>query len=211
MIALYIILGIILFFAIILNFSLVIYVVIKEEIVLKIGAFGLRWEIDFDAQTNNQQEKEEKNKKSKKSNAKTKRKKPTEQSFFDVIKFALDMIKTFFPPVFTMIKKIRLTNLRLNMTVVSESADKTAIKSGTMSALIYTFLGQIDNLIKLKIKRISINPDFNSKEAQYDISFKIKLRFSTILRAGFSMLFKFLGKIVSANTKQIARKNIKTK
>lgn len=207
MTALYIILGIILFFAIILNFSLVFKVAIKEEVVLKIGAFGFYKEIDFEAEDDEEDEETlKKAQKKKKSKTNAHRKKTTEKSFFEVIEFTLNMIKTFLPPVFDMVKKIRLVNLRICLTVVADSADKTAIKFGTTSALIYTFLGQIANLIKVKTKCISINPNFNEKKAEYDISFKIKLRFSTILRAVLRMLFKFLGKITLSNAKANSNK-----
>lgn len=197
--------SIIAFFVILFSFSLTIYVKITDEVNVAIGAFGYRKKLDFQEpspeETEKKREKEERKKKKKTKKSVQKKESPKEQqkkkitfkTFGETIEFALTMIKSILKPTGTMLKHIRITGLTLQMTVCSEDADETAIHFGQICMGIYNLLGHLDNLLTLKVKKVNIRPDFISDEAQYDIHFKVKLRFSHILMAGLCMLTRFIG------------------
>lgn len=197
--------SIIAFFVILFSFSLTVYVKITDEVSVAVGAFGYRKKLDFEEPTPEEKEKqakkEAKKKSKKKKKAGEKKKQPTEQqkkkatweSFGETVEFALSLIKSVVKPLGNLLSHVRITALTLRMTVCGDDADETAIQFGQICTAIYNVLGHLDNLITLKVKQVAIRPDFVSDEAQYDIHFKVKLRFSHILMAGLRMFVRFIG------------------
>ncbi|MFZ2538152.1 MAG: DUF2953 domain-containing protein [Oscillospiraceae bacterium] len=195
MIALYIVSGIIIVFAILLAFSITIYVKITDEVSILVGAFGYKQSIDFDKDDAEEKEKTKKKKKSSKLDDASKKvsdKKANEKSLSQTLDFAITLIKSIFPNSMRMLKHIRITSLKLCMTVACEDADQTAIAYGVATASIHTLLGVLDNTFKLNIKSVDIAPDFVSGEAKYDISFKVKLRFVHMLFASIGIIVKII-------------------
>ncbi|WMJ22237.1 hypothetical protein RBG61_09575 [Paludicola sp. MB14-C6] len=204
MTALIIIGSIIAFFALLLSFSLTVYVSIQEEVKIAIGAFGYRYHIDLDDDGKPKKPKKKKKKKKqtaekKQENIKKPSKKPDSKSFGETIEFALSLLRAVIKPTLKLLKHTRITKLSLYMTVCGEEADETAIFFGQVSTGIYNLLGHLDNLITLKVKSVDIVPDFVSDEAKYNIFFKVKLRFCHIIGALISMIVKFLVNTIKNN------------
>lgn len=207
--ALIIIGSIIAFFALLLSFSATVYISIKEEVTISVGAFGYRYHINLDEDEKPKKEKKKKKSKKKKATDTKKKeasKKPSKkasfESFQETVEFALSIFRSVFKPTVKLLKHTRITKLSLYMTVCSEDADETAIQYGQISIAIYNLLGHLDNLITLKVKSVDIIPDFVSDEAKYDISFKVKLRLCHIIGALISMIVKFLVNTIKNNMKQ---------
>jgi hypothetical protein len=203
--ALFIIGGIVAFFALLLSFSLIVYVSIKQEVDISVGAFGYRYHINLDEDKKPKKEKKKKKKKKEAEKKKETPKKPTKKanskSFSETIEFVLSLLRSVIKPTVHLLKHTRITKLSLYMTVCGEEADETAITFGGISTGIYNLLGHLDNLITLKVKSVDIIPDFVSDEAKYDISFKVKLRFCHIIGALISMIVKFLVNTIKNNMK----------
>ena len=213
MIALIIIGSIISIIILLLSFSLTIYVYITDEVKLFVGAFGYQYEINLDEEEEPKKKKAKKHKKKivkkKKGQGKGKKKKVDEKTFGDTVELVFNIIKSILKPTAKLLSHIRITKLSLYMTVCSEDADETAIKYGSISAGIYTLLGQLDNLFTLKVKLIDIIPDFVSDEAVYNIYFKVKLRFFYIISTGISMIFKFLVNTIKNKKDNVPPKHVK--
>lgn len=204
MTAVWILLGILAFFAVLLSFSMTIYVKITEEVTVWLGVFGYRCRLDFDQDKPPKKKKSPKIKEAKLEDAKkkVKSKKATEKSLSETLDFAVTLIKSIFSNSVQMLKHIRITGLRLYMTVACDSADETAITYGAMTMAIYTLLGVLDQTFKLKIKSMDIVPDFVTGEPKYDIYFKVKLRFCHMIFAAFGILFKIITNTIKySNTK----------
>ncbi|MEG0894197.1 MAG: hypothetical protein RSE93_00665 [Oscillospiraceae bacterium] len=210
MTALIVIASIIVFFAIILSFSITFYVAITDDISLKVGIFGIK----INLITKSDDEVEEKSKpkqkinkksnrgKSKKSKEKSKEKvKVDNKSFFETAKMVIELIKSALKPTAKALKKIRLTNLKAYILVGNDCADKTAMSYVAVASAFYNSVNVLNSIIKVKIKQISIHPDFVSNESKYDISFKIKLRLSTALGCLISILFKLLKTFIKLKNK----------
>jgi len=199
--ALIIVSSIVLVIALLLSFSLTVYVCIKEEVSLSVGAFGYKHKFDFDDEDDDDDdddddEQEEKNQKKKRKKDKDEQGKTTstvnEKTLGKTIKFVFSIIKSVLKPTGKLLSHIRITKFSLYMTVCGEDADETAIKYGQVSMGVYNLLGHLDNLIKVKIKGVDIISDFVSDEPQYDIYFKVKLRLCHILWAGLRIFTRFL-------------------
>lgn len=207
MTAVWILLGIVLFFALLLSCSLTFYVKIGERVSLSVGICGFRYRILPGREKSEQKrrKKEEKAKRKKKKKAdgdlsqkkkKLAEKKPDETTFSETLEFIRAIVGAVLPGTVKMLSHLRLIGLRLQMTVACEDADQTAIRYGQVSAGIYTLLAAIDNAIRLRVKWVDILPDFVSGEPRYDISFRVKLRLCHIVGGGIGMLFRLLVNIM---------------
>ena len=201
MVALWIIIGIILFAAALLSISVTIYVTIAEEVDIRIGILGWKKKIDLESKE------EEPSKKSSQKAGRRKKKstkpqkpdqKASDKSFGETVQFGILLFKSIASSAAKFTSHIRITSLRLHMTVACGEADKTAVTYGGVSAGIYTLLGLLDSNLSLKIKSVHIAPDFVSGQAVYDIFFKVKLRFCHILKAFIGILFKSMVNTMSS-------------
>lgn len=191
MIILYILLGLLALVLLFLMFSAVLYVEIKDEVSLKVGYMGLKFKIPLE-KSEDKPEKKKTTKKKKGVKEKLPEKEPSEKSFSETVEFAVTLAKSVLPNAVKLLSRLRFTKVKIYMTVASEDADDTAVNFGRVSAGIYNLLGIMDNAFTLKIKSVDIVPDFVTGEAQYDVSFKVKLRLIHVLAAGAGMFFKFV-------------------
>lgn len=208
MTALIVIIGIILVFALLLYFSFTVYVSIKEDVNIKVGAYGLKFDIiPSESDTKKPKKKRKKKKKQESTKSEKPKKKVEKQTFAEIVELILSAVKSILKPTAKLMSKIRLTAVDINIAVCGEEADKTAIKFGEITTAIYSTLGYLNQLIKVKIKRVDIRPDFVGDEDRYDITFKIKLRLYQILGAGFRIAFGFFANIIKAKMKSSATEN----
>lgn len=204
MTALWIILGIVVFVAAVLSFSLTIYVSITDHVEMKAGIFGYRktvfpMEEESPEEERREPEKAKKKKRRKKKSADLEKKKkelgenpPDKKTFGETLELIVTMVKSILPGTAKLLSHLRITQLRLYMTVAEDEADRTAIEYGAVSAGIYNLLAILDQAFTLKVKAVDVVPDFVTGEAVYDISFRVKLRLGNILGAGIGIFFKIL-------------------
>lgn len=202
----------------------VLYVEIREKIKLSVGILGFKKELSLekvdDEEQQDEKEAKEKKKKHKKDGALKKATdkitdgKPNENSFFEAVGLVLDIARAVMPGEKKLLSRLRFTEVKVLMTVVSESADKTAIKFGAVNAGVYSLLGVIDTAFSLKLDRVSITPDYLSDKAQYDIFFKVKLRLLVIVLNGIRMLcsviWVFAKKLLNKNQQEETNTNTNT-
>lgn len=200
MTALIVIACIIAFFALLFCFSITVYVKITDQVRFFLGAFGFKKEISFD-----EKDKEKPVKKKKKSSDKPAKKsqpekKPTKESFSDSIEAAMLILKSVIRPAAKLLKHIRLEIVKLNMTVCGDSADELAIEYGAICTAIYALLGHLKQLIHVKLnnKKMCIRADFVGDLPEYDIYFKVKLRFGCIISSAAGMIFGVLVNTIKA-------------
>lgn len=208
MTAVWILLGIAGFLALLLSFSLTFYVHITDRVELKAGAFGLRFQIlPSDGEEEPAKEKKRRlQKKSRKSKPKQKeaeeskqklaKKKTDETSFSDTLSLIWAILKGICPTAARMLSHLRLTRLKLSIRVAGPEADQTAIRYGQICAGIYPLLGALDSAIRLRVKWVDIYPDFVREESVYDISFRVKLRLNHLIGGVFAMAFHLLANLL---------------
>lgn len=188
MLVLYILGGLLLLFVGILCISPTIYVTIREEVSVYAGALGIRKRISLEEK----KEKSEKKKQPGKKKTKEPPKKTDDKSFGDTVSTVLDLVRAILPPAGRLLRRLRFTHMQIRISVGCTDADQTAIRFGQISAGIYNVLGTVSHTCTLRVKEISIFPDFIRDETQYDISFRVKLRLCFVLWAGLCMLWRFL-------------------
>ncbi len=91
-----------------------------------------------------------------------------------------------------LIKAIRLSDLDFYLAVADEDAYECAMKFGKINAIVYNGLALLSLIFRVKVKRIFIDSKFNTPKGDYSLSFKVKIRPSTVIAIGFCGLVNFL-------------------
>lgn len=186
-----------------LIFSITLYVSITEDVRMKVGMFGLRFDImspEKDLRDERKAEKKKakpkkKKKKKKESGAKktkAKEKKKPKNDFAETVHFVLDLVHGVFPSAVRLLRRIRLTALSFRMAVGSGEPDKTAMTYTAVSAGAYNVVALLKSQITVKIKEIDIRPDFLSGNIRQDIRFKMKIRGCFIIAGAAGILYNIL-------------------
>lgn len=104
---------------------------------------------------------------------------------FSLSDINLEMIKDFVesasPPIKRLFKKIKVRNLYIDYVVGSDDAAKTAIKYGSLCALIYSTLKWLTLYFDVKTKEVNIEADFKAEKDDIFVYTTVKLRISTAL------------------------------
>ena len=139
------------------------------------------------AQAAGQPQKQEQGKADKKAPAKPK------------MKFSFDLIKRIIgrasPHVKRIFKKIRLSNVVIDIVTGGDEAAKTAISYGVHCSAVYGLVGFLDNVITFKAEKISVRADFDQPKNEYYAKGTLKLRLSTLLHSAIWGFFAVLSEI----------------
>jgi len=97
-------------------------------------------------------------------------------------------------PVKKLIRKTRVTNLRIKFIIGGDDAAATAINYGLQSALVSGLLAWLDEAVILEVKEVSIKADFTREETERRFKCRVKIRVFTALVC----LFGYIGAAAKA-------------
>ena len=104
---------------------------------------------------------------------------------FSLTDISLEMIKDFVesasPPIKRLFKKIKVRDLYIDYVVGSNDAAKTAIKYGSLCAVVYSVLKWLTLYFDVKAKEVNIEADFKAEKDDIFVYTKVKMRISTAL------------------------------
>jgi len=207
MTALWVLLGIAGFLALVLMGSLTFYVKLGEEVRVWAGMYGLRFLV-FSSAEEPEEKKKKKASQAKKDAEKKKKelsgRKPSERSLSDTVELILLLVRSIVPGAVRLLSRLRFTAVRIAVRVGGEEADKTAVLYGRMSAGIYHLLAALDAYCTLRVKSVDVGVDFVSGETVYDVSFKVKLRIASILGAAVGILVKLAANMLGQKVRGAA-------
>ena len=123
-------------------------------------------------------------------------KKANERSIGDTISFAVSLLQAIVPSAVKLVRKIRITRMRIFLSVGAEDADTAAVRYGQTCMGLYSLLACVDKTMTLKVEDVSVTPDFVTGGTQYDISFSAKLRIGSAVFSALSILFKLVAVFV---------------
>ncbi|MCL1824115.1 MAG: hypothetical protein FWG44_07925 [Oscillospiraceae bacterium] len=113
-----------------------------------------------------------------------------------LIKMLIDSVAH---PFKRLIKKIKITELRIDSIVGGEDAAKAAMNYGLQNAAVYSGLEWLKTISRVKIQYVNIQADFIREDSVFDLHFKISIKIGTILVCGLMFLLKIM-KLKSAET-----------
>ena len=115
------------------------------------------------------------------------------------MKFSFDLIQRIIgrasPHIKRIFKKIRLSNVVIDITVGGDDAAKVAISYGVHCSTIHSLVALLDSAVSFKADRISVRADFDLPESDYYLKGTLKLRLSTLLHSGIWGFFAVLSEI----------------
>lgn len=97
---------------------------------------------------------------------------------FEMIK---DYVESASPPIKRLFKKIRVRDIYIDYVVGSDDAAKTAIKYGSICAVIYSTIKWLTTYFNVKVKEVNVEADFKAEKDDIFAYGKIKLRVSTAI------------------------------
>ncbi len=105
----------------------------------------------------------------------------------EISEIALHFVKRFFP-------KLHVDIHKLNLTVATNDAAKTALTYGAVCQSVSYLIALLEENSKLKIKprAIDVNTDYTKEKFDADIDIELYLRLGNIISLGFSTLTKYI-------------------
>ncbi|MCL2773585.1 MAG: DUF2953 domain-containing protein [Oscillospiraceae bacterium] len=222
MIALYIIGGIIVFFAVILSLNVTLRVIVDSEnrdntnIYAKIGFYKIYIIPAKEKKPKKiKQEKVRKVRKKKEKPVKAKKKPAAEEvkkekqklNIPAIINLAKDIALMFWKKIR---KFLKIKIYKINMSVSAEDAHKTAMLYGYIIQSAYYLYEVLDNNFKVSRKtydNIKITPNFFKEKLSFNIDVKISIKISHVFNIGFSAAVKFVKFLIKSKTAQTEIKN----
>jgi hypothetical protein len=123
------------------------------------------------------------------SGALEKEKKP---SLIESVNLIASLLEVFFKKFF---KYLKIKVARLNITVATDDAAKTAILYGAVSqtvSYIIALLHRYSNLSETKNAQFSVNSDFCASKSSADVCLSFSIRVGQVLTLGLALLGRFL-------------------
>ncbi|MCH5201331.1 MAG: DUF2953 domain-containing protein [Oscillospiraceae bacterium] len=115
------------------------------------------------------------------------------------MKFSFDLIRRIIgrasPHIKRIFKKIRLSNVAIDITVGGDDAAKVAIGYGVHCSFVHSLVALLDHVISFKADKISVKADFELPKSDYRLKGTLKLRVSTLLHSGIWGFFAVLSEI----------------
>lgn len=193
----WIVCGIVLLIVVLLSLSIAVDVRFTDEFTVSAGILGWRYQI-FPAQEKpdkpapKKAQAKSRSRPGKKKSAPKAPQKPEKGDIKGTFQTVIDLLQAAFPPLMQLLGQIRLTRLDAVIQIGGENAADIALEYGKICALFSGGLATLQNMLRVKVKRVDISCDFLLPETRQDISFRLKLRIAAILWAALRIGGRFL-------------------
>ncbi len=164
-----IILGVLAIILALLFVPLKLFISFDEDLKANITYFGFKIKTDKPLKKSSSSEKNSNNQEN------ILKKLYSENSFKEFLNIIFSFLKTVFNQLKFIIKHIRIYNFDLKIWVATEDAAKTAIEYGVVSTAVYNFLQFVSGIANLKLKKVDIYSDFESKKSKVIFSSSVKI------------------------------------
>ena len=195
MLVLYIILGILALFVLLLFCSLTLTVDYDKKFTVRLGFLGMKWTLGKEKKQKPQKIKKEKGK----TGAKKEAKEPSvlamrfkEKNFLGKIRFIIDIAKKVVPELKYMLSRTRVRELSLDIRVGGSDAAKTAVHYGNVCSLVHPFLSWLQGFLDISMKRVNVSAAFGEEKSSARLHVKFKIRVIILLITAFKLIKIYL-------------------
>jgi len=108
------------------------------------------------------------------------------------IKLIRMMFDSLSHPFKRLIKKVKITELRIDSIVGGSDAAMAAINFGLQNTAIYGTIAWLKAVSSLKVEHINIQPDFLREESELKLHCKVKTKIGTVAVCGLIFLMKII-------------------
>lgn len=157
---------------------------------------------DFAESTVEAEEKKKKNpeEKRKEKEQKKREKEAKKKKLIETIDLVKLLVKSAGKPVKRLISHIRINDLYIDITASGDDAAKAALNYGKINIAVHNLLAFLYQFVRLKVKEINIDCDFESGKTDFMLYCKVKMRISTALGCAIWFLFRMLKLSLQKNT-----------
>lgn len=216
MLALYIILGILLFLFLLTLFNIYVYAVYNDELFLHLKIAFIKIQLVPPKPKKEKPEKKKKEKKKKKKEPDEKEKKKEPNKLFAYVKQKgvsgiLNIVKRISKLATGVLKDlfshITLNELTIRINVAGETAEDAAVKYGEVCAVFFPALRLITEIVTVKNYDVNVNPDFSddAKNSAY-ANVIARIRIIALLKIVIVRAFAILRLLIKAKPKKIKNK-----
>lgn len=103
----------------------------------------------------------------------------------------LELLKILAKKFMWLLKRLKIRDFRMSLSVVGSDAAQTAITYGAVCSAIYPAIAFLDTNLNFKAKKIDIYSDFDKKDANFSIGTDIKAEIIVILILAVGSLWEF--------------------
>ena len=103
-----------------------------------------------------------------------------------------DAVKTVLSKLLWFVRRLKLRNFALSLSVVGSDAADTAIKYGAICSAVYPTVAFVDTNLNFKPKKIDIYADFDSKDISFKISTDIKAEVFILIILAIGLFYEYL-------------------
>lgn len=135
--------------------------------------------------------------------------KPKKAGFDFDFEMIMDYVKSASPPVKRLFKKIRVRDLYIDYVVGTDDAAKTAIKYGTVCAVVYPVIEWLTTYFSVQAREVKIEADFSRETDDIFVYCVVKLRLGTALACAIWFAVRFLKTYLKYNKAQPQKKPAK--
>lgn len=157
---------------------------------------------DFAESTEEAEEKKKKTpeEKRREKEQKKREKEAKKKKLIETIDLVKLLVKSAGKPVKRLISHIRINNLYIDITASGDDAAKAALNYGKINIAVHNLLAFLYQFVRLKVKEINIDCDFESGKTDFMLYCKVKMRISTALGCAIWFLFRMLKLSLQKNT-----------
>ena len=157
---------------------------------------------DFAESTEEAEEKKKKTpeEKRREKEQKKREKEAKKKKLIETIDLVKLLVKSAGKPVKRLISHIRINDLYIDITASGDDAAKAALNYGKINIAVHNLLAFLYQFVRLKVKEINIDCDFESGKTDFMLYCKVKMRISTALGCGIWFLFRMLKLSLQKNT-----------
>ena len=157
---------------------------------------------DFAESTEEAEEKKKKTpeEKRREKEQKKREKEAKKKKLIETIDLVKLLVKSAGKPVKRLISHIRINDLYIDITASGDDAAKAALNYGKINIAVHNLLAFLYQFVRLKVKEINIDCDFESGKTDFMLYCKVKMRISTALGCAIWFLFRMLKLSLQKNT-----------
>ncbi len=115
-----------------------------------------------------------------------------QKGFFGAVKYFSKLLMMLLKKLWFVVKRLKFTRFKLDITVATHDAANTAIEYGGICSAIYPTLAFLYTNAKFKSKEVNISADFDKTESEVSASISVTTRLIFFLIVALSALFEFL-------------------
>lgn len=109
-----------------------------------------------------------------------------EKGFASAVQYLCGIAKIFLQKFLWLLKRMHFKLFKLDITVASDNAAKTAVEYGAVCAAVYPVLALADSTLSLNLKGVNVSSDFNSTTPDLKLRLSLTAHLITLTAAALA-------------------------